>query len=93
MNWDQIQTNWNQYKTSVRETFNKLTDDDLGKIDGRRDQFLGKLQERYGYSREIAEQKLNDFCTKVDTMKVGAGAGNAMGGNRTAAAPKKGEKV
>lgn len=65
MNWDRIQTNWNQYKTSVREAFVKLTDDDLEKIDGRRDQFLGKLQERYGYSRDIADQKLTDFATKL----------------------------
>lgn len=99
MNWDRIQTNWNQYKTSIRETFAKLTDDDLVKIDGRRDQFLGKLQERYGYSRDIAEQKLTDFAAKMDSVKMGAGTpgssnptGNRdrMGGTPT---PRKGEKV
>ncbi len=101
MNWDRIQTNWNQYKTSVRETFAKLTDDDLEKIDGRRDQFLGKLQERYGYSRDIAEQKLTDFTAKMGSAKTGAAGtanpANPAGGNRDrmggTGTPKKGEKV
>ncbi len=67
MNWDRIQNNWNQYKTTFRETFNKLTDADIDMINGRRDQFLVKLQERYGYSRDIAEQKLTDFTTNLGT--------------------------
>lgn len=87
MNWDRIQTNWKQYKTTVRETFAKLTDDDLEKIDGRRDQFLGKLQERYGYSRDIAEQKLTDFAVKMDSVKT-AGSSHAPSGNRDRMPPK-----
>lgn len=98
MNWDRIQTNWKQYKTSVRETFAKLTDDDLEKIDGRRDQFLGKLQERYGYSRDIAEQKLTDFAAKMDMAKTasptsgGTSGGNRGAGNTTPGTPRKGDK-
>ena len=90
MNWDRIQTNWKQYKTSVRETFAKLTDDDLEKIDGRRDQFLGKLQERYGYSRDIAEQKLTDFTAKMGTSGPNKDRTGASPGTPS---PRKGEKV
>ena len=85
MNWDRIQTNWKQYKNSVRETFAKLTDDDLDKIDGRRDQFLGKLQERYGYSRDVAEQKLTDFTARMGNANRDRGAAPNT--------PRKGEKV
>ncbi len=90
MNWDRIQTNWKQYKTSVRETFAKLTDDDLEKIDGRRDQFLGKLQERYGYSRDIAEQKLTDFTAKMGTASPNK---SDRPGSNPSGSPRKGEKV
>lgn len=72
MNWDRIQTNWSQYKANVRESFGKLTDADLDATAGRRDQLLGKLQERYGYSRDVAEQKLTEFAARV-----GAAAGGA----------------
>jgi uncharacterized protein YjbJ (UPF0337 family) len=90
MNWDRIQTNWKQYKTSVRETFAKLTDDDLEKIDGRRDQFLGKLQERYGYSHDIAEQKLTDFTAKMGPASPNKDRAGASGGGT--ATPRKGDK-
>ena len=36
----------------------KLTDDDLDVIAGKRDQLLGKLQERHGLAREAAEEQL-----------------------------------
>jgi uncharacterized protein YjbJ (UPF0337 family) len=45
----------------MKEKWGKLTDDDWDTIAGRRDQFLGKLQERYGYSREEAERELKEW--------------------------------
>lgn len=68
MNWDQIQGNWRQIKGIVKERWGKLTDDDLDVIDGKRDQLLGKLQERYGLARATAErelEELGDACAKA----------------------------
>ena len=48
MNWDQIEGNWKQVKGKFREKWGKLTDDDLDVVAGKRDQLLGKLQEKYG---------------------------------------------
>lgn len=61
MNSDQMQGQWKQLKGVIREKWGKLTDDDLEQIAGKRDQFLGKLQERYGYTRQQAERELDDF--------------------------------
>ncbi len=47
MYWDQVEGKWKQMKGSVMEKWGKLTDDDLDQIAGMRDQFVGKLQERY----------------------------------------------
>jgi uncharacterized protein YjbJ (UPF0337 family) len=58
MNTDQIQGNWKQLKGKIKEQWGKLTDDDLTAINGRKDQLLGKLQERYGYTKEQAEREL-----------------------------------
>lgn len=41
----------------VREQWGKLTDDDLDVIAGRRDHFLGRLQERYGLDRAEADEE------------------------------------
>jgi uncharacterized protein YjbJ (UPF0337 family) len=61
MNWDQIKGNWNQAKGKVKESWGNLTDDDLAKIDGRRDQLVGRVQERYGIAKEEAERQVADW--------------------------------
>ncbi|MGA7965129.1 MAG: CsbD family protein [Gammaproteobacteria bacterium] len=48
-------------KGVLHERFGKLTDDDVDQIAGKRDKLLGKLQERYGDSREEAQRRLNEF--------------------------------
>ncbi len=83
MNWDRIQTNWSQYKANVREMFGKLTDADLDATAGRRDQVLGKLQERYGYSRDVAEQKLMDFTAKMGGKATASNRDRGMTGRKT----------
>ena len=45
----------------VKKFFGKLTDDDLMQIEGNRDKLLGKLQERYGYTRAQAEAEWKKF--------------------------------
>src|SRR5262245_51585085 len=47
MNWDQIQGSWKQFTGKLKSKWGKLTDDDLTLIGGKKDQLLGKLQERY----------------------------------------------
>ena len=37
MNWDQVKGNWKQVKGKVREQWGRLTDDDLDKVEGRRE--------------------------------------------------------
>jgi uncharacterized protein YjbJ (UPF0337 family) len=61
MNWDQIAGNWKQFKGTVKEKWGKLTDDDLEVIEGKKDQLIGRLQERYGYTKEQAEKELNSW--------------------------------
>ena len=61
MNWDQIAGNWKQVKGTVKEKWGKLTDDDLEVIEGKKDQLVGRLQERYGYTKEQAEKELDSW--------------------------------
>jgi len=61
MNWDIVEGKWNQVKGSVKEKWGDLTDDELTEIDGRKDQLTGKLQERYGWTKEEADKRVNEF--------------------------------
>jgi uncharacterized protein YjbJ (UPF0337 family) len=65
MNWDQIEGKWHQAKGKVREQWGKLTDDDLDVIAGRRDQFLGRLQERYGLAKSEAEKQIDEWVKSI----------------------------
>ncbi len=61
MNADTIKGQWKQVEGSVRKQWGKLTDDDLTQIQGDRDKLVGKIQERYGKSREEAEREVERF--------------------------------
>lgn len=64
MNSDQLKGNWHQIKGKVKAQWGELTGDDIEKIDGQYEQFVGTLQERYGKSREAAEKELTDYLNK-----------------------------
>lgn len=55
MNDDVFEGKWKQIRGQAKMWWGKLTDDDLEKVNGKFDQFLGLLQEKYGYTREQAE--------------------------------------
>jgi uncharacterized protein YjbJ (UPF0337 family) len=61
MDNDVLQGKWKQLKGSVKETWGELTDDDLNQIEGKRDKLIGKLQEKYGYSKMEAERQVDRF--------------------------------
>ncbi|MNH74837.1 hypothetical protein D3C87_648480 [compost metagenome] len=53
---------WNQLKGEAKVQWGKLTDDDLDVIDGEKDKLVGKLQERYGHTKDDAEREYNDWA-------------------------------
>ena len=59
--WEKMKGSWSQTKGAVKEQWGKLTDDDLLEIEGRRDQLVGKIQTRYGITREEAERQVGTF--------------------------------
>lgn len=61
MNTDTIAGNWKQMKGKIKEKWGKLTDDDFTVLEGHRDQLAGRLQERYGMARDMAEKEADRF--------------------------------
>ncbi len=57
----QFQGHWNQIKGKFKEKFGKLTDDDLIKISGKRDELVGKLQILYGLNKEKIDQQIREI--------------------------------
>jgi uncharacterized protein YjbJ (UPF0337 family) len=61
MNQDRIQGRWKQLKGKVKEQWGKLTDDDLDVIAGRRDQLLGRIQQRHGLAKDEADRQVRSW--------------------------------
>ena len=61
MNTDQMKGNWKQFVGKAKETWGKLTENDWRIVEGRRDQLVGRIQERYGIAREEAELQIAEF--------------------------------
>jgi uncharacterized protein YjbJ (UPF0337 family) len=61
MNWDIIEGKWKQAAGVAKSKWGKLTDDDLQAVAGKRDQLIGKLQEKYGLAIDQIEKQLADF--------------------------------
>lgn len=61
MNKDQIEGNWEQFKGKVKQMWGKLTDDDVALLKANRQEFYGKMQEKYGIAEEEAQRHLDEI--------------------------------
>ncbi len=78
MNWDQMEGKWKQYSGKVREKWGKLTDSDVQMINGKRDQLVGRVHERYGIAKEAAEKQVDEFVDNLrDDANINAKAKKA----------------
>jgi uncharacterized protein YjbJ (UPF0337 family) len=48
----------------VKEQWGELTDDDLERVDGKRDQLIGRIQEAYGLTKDEADRRVRDWETR-----------------------------
>jgi uncharacterized protein YjbJ (UPF0337 family) len=65
MNWDRIEGNWKQFAGKAKESWGKLTEDDIAVVNGKRDQLVGKIQNRYGIAKDEAEKQVKDWEAKL----------------------------
>ena len=64
MNSDIIKGKWKQLSGDLKVRWGKLTNDDIDVAEGNSEYLAGKLQERYGWTKEKAEEEIKDFNSK-----------------------------
>lgn len=60
MNADVLKGKWKQLRGTIKREWGALTDDELDRVEGNYDRFIGLLQEKYGYDRAEAEREIDE---------------------------------
>ncbi|MFS1703788.1 CsbD family protein [Aestuariibacter sp. GS-14] len=59
MNTDIAKGKWLQLTGTVKQKWGKLTQDEVEQMEGKFEVFYGKMQEKYGMSKEKARREFN----------------------------------
>ena len=70
MNWNQVEGQWKQMKGVIKQKWGRLTDDDLDFISGKKDELVGKIQERYGISKDEAMREVEGWDLPSGSTRV-----------------------
>jgi uncharacterized protein YjbJ (UPF0337 family) len=70
-----MQGKWRQVRGTLKTRWANLTDDDRRMLDGKIDQMVGLLQERYGYTQERAAHALKHYLGRYGKTRSGRTAG------------------
>jgi uncharacterized protein YjbJ (UPF0337 family) len=70
MNSDTLKGKWHQVKGDIKSRWGRLTDDDLGIVEGDAEKLIGKVQERYGYQRDEAKREVDEFFDRNPISKI-----------------------
>ncbi len=73
---DMFAGQWKQMRGTLRSWWGKITDDDWERIAGHKDRLLGFLQEKYGYTKDMAQRETERRFQEYNNW------GSSMGQNR-----------
>ena len=66
VNQDILEGKWHELKGQARQTFAKLTDDDVERLSGKAEELSGVLQQKYGYTKAQADTEINNWLKEAD---------------------------
>jgi len=73
MNQDTLKGKWHEVKGRLKARWGRLTDDDLKRVEGRAEELIGVLQQRYGLAKAQAEKDAKAFLDECDLASGDSG--------------------
>jgi uncharacterized protein YjbJ (UPF0337 family) len=71
---DPLKDQWEQLRPQLRSWWDRLTEPDLMQIDGQKDRLISTVQQRYGYTRERAQQEVERRLQEYGGRTAGVAA-------------------
>src|SRR5688572_16611834 len=65
MDSNRIEGSWAELKGKAKHQWGNLTDDELTQIGGQKDELMGRIQARYGYSKDKAKQEVESWLESM----------------------------
>ena len=65
MDSNRIEGSWAELKGKAKQQWGSLTDSELTQIGGKKDELMGRLQARYGYSKDRAKQEVESWLESM----------------------------
>lgn len=62
-----IEDQWDQVRNKIHARWNKITEEDVDQINGNHNRFIDMIKERYGVTKELAEDQMQRFLRAVLT--------------------------
>ncbi len=69
INVDEFETQWKNIRKYVRPRWQAITDAEVNHIDGHVDMLIDLLQEKYGFSRALAEGEVSQFLQEMNAVR------------------------
>lgn len=64
MNTDNVKGNWKEIKGILSQEWGKISDNDIYRMKGTKDELLGTIQQKYGIGKEQAAKEIDEFLEK-----------------------------
>ncbi len=61
----QIKGTWKQFRGKLQEKWGELTDDDLDRLEGKRDQIEGLIEKKTGAARQAVRDALDEAAKET----------------------------
>ena len=65
MDSNRIEGSWTELKGKAKQQWGNLTDNELTQIGGKKDELIGRIQARYGYSKDKAKQEVESWLESM----------------------------
>ncbi|MGH8613695.1 MAG: CsbD family protein [Gammaproteobacteria bacterium] len=65
MNWEQVQGHWKLLKSTVKQKWGNLTKEEINIVEGKREELIGRLEAKYGYTKEKAEAEADAWARNL----------------------------
>ena len=66
MDWDRIEGSWKELSGKVRKQWGDLTDSEIERSKGKRDELIGIVQQRYGYAKDKARIEVDKWAESLN---------------------------